>query len=324
MNAVDVGKFISELRKENGFTQKELAEKLSVTDKAVSKWETGKCYPDIETIEKISKIFNISINEILKGKKILPEKTQEEADKTIIQVMKNSKKEKHKGQIVALVLAVITLISGLFAVYQAIKSPNNEHISLQLYSKNRSSVFNEISAAIYKEFYISSDTVCTDSYIRYDENGEVTYIDMQLLDNDTFKRVSVKYWINDETGTPETSITMFQNENYLSVDGICFDKYINFLSAEDIGKVVEMSGCTTDFGYAINSDSSFYKITEENAVHEINPENQNYLYQNGDIVNFTNAVQIEGNLFEISVFANIQNNSESDSSGSCAIINFPK
>ena len=64
MNRFDVGRFIAQLRKENGLTQKELAEKLNVTDKAFSKWETGKCYPDIETIEKISHLFEISINEM--------------------------------------------------------------------------------------------------------------------------------------------------------------------------------------------------------------------------------------------------------------------
>ncbi len=284
----------------------------------------GKCYPDIETIEKLSQLFKISINEILSGEKILPEKVQVEADKTIVQVMKNTKKEKHKGQIIVLILSVITLVFGLFAVYQAVNSPKNEHFSLQMYSKNSSSVFNEISAAIYKEFYISSDTVCTNSYIRYDNNGEVTYIDMQLWDSDTFKEVSVKYWLNDETGNPQTSITMFQKDYDLNVDGIHFNKYINFLSTEDIRKIVEMSGNTTDFGYAINSDSSMWKTIEESDAYEIGPENYSYLYINGDIVAFTNANQIEGKLFEVSVLANFHNDSDNALNGSCAIINIPR
>ncbi len=324
MNTFDVGKFISELRKEKRLTQKELAVKLSVTDKAVSKWETGKCYPDIETIEKISKLFNVSINEVLSGEKILPEKMQEEADKTIIQVIKKSKKEKHKGRIIALILSIITLISGVFAVYQAVNSQKNEHISLQMYSKNSSSVFNEISAAIYKEFHISSNTVCSDSFIRYDKNGEVTYIDMRLWDRDSFKEISVKYWLHDEKGTPQTSITMFQKDYDLNIDGIHFNKYINFLSTEDIGKIVKMSGNTTDFGYAINNDSSMWKTIEENDTYEIGPENYTYLYKNGDIVAFTNADQIEGKLFEVAVLANIENDTENLLQGSCAIINIPR
>ena len=68
MNAKDVGAFISNLRKRKNLTQKALAEELNVSDKAVSKWETGKCYPDIETIERLSGFFGVSINEILCGR----------------------------------------------------------------------------------------------------------------------------------------------------------------------------------------------------------------------------------------------------------------
>lgn len=324
MNTFDVGKFISELRKEKGLTQKELAENLNITDKAVSKWETGKCYPDIEMVERLSQLFNVSINEILNGERILLEEVQKEADKTIVQVIKNSKKEKHKGRIIALILSFITLVSGAFAIYQAVNSPKTEHISLQMYSQNRSSVFNEISAAIYKEFYISSYTVCTDSYVRYDKNGEVTYIDMRLWDSHTFKEISVKYWLNDETDTPETSITMFQNDYDLNIDGIHFNKYINFLSTEDIGKVVEMSGNTTDFGYAINNDSNMWKTIEENDTYGILPENYSYLYINGDIIAFTNANQIEGKLFEVAVLADIEKDNENSVQSSCALINIPR
>lgn len=73
MNAADVGKFIAVRRKKKSLTQKELAAQMNVTDKAVSKWETGNFYPDIEMIEKLSEIFEVSINEILSGKRIEPE-----------------------------------------------------------------------------------------------------------------------------------------------------------------------------------------------------------------------------------------------------------
>lgn len=238
--------------------------------------------------------------------------------------MKNSKKEKHKGQIIALILSIIVLVSGLYAIYQSINSPKSEHISLQMYSKNSNGVFNEISAAIYKEFYISSNTVCTDSFVKYDKNGKVTYIDMLLWDRDSFKEISVKYWLHDEKGTPQTSITMIQKDNDLNIDGILFNKYINFLSTEDIGKIVKISGSTTDFGYAINNNSSMWKTIEENDTYEIGPENYSYLYKNGDIVSFTNANQIEGKLFEVAVLDNIENDTENSLQGSCAIINIPR
>ncbi len=324
MNRFDVGRFISQLRKEKGLTQKELAEKLNVTDKAVSKWETGKCYPDIETIEKISRLFEVSINELLNGEKILPEKSREEADKTIIQVLKDTKKEKHKGRIIALILSIITLISGFFAIYQAINSQKNEYVSLQMYSKNSSSVFNEISAAIYKEFYISSYTVCTESLVRYDKNGDITYIDMRLWDSPTFKEIAVKYWLNDETGDPQTSITMHKNDENLNMDGIHFNKYINFLSTADIGKIVELSGNTTDNGYSINSDSYMWKTIEEGDDYGILPVNYSHLYINGEIIPFTNANQIEGKVFEVAVFVDVENPDKGVANPSCALICIPR
>ena len=65
MDCIYVGKMIKEGRKRGNLTQKELGEKLHVSDKAVSKWERGMCYPDITLLDKISKELNIPINEIL-------------------------------------------------------------------------------------------------------------------------------------------------------------------------------------------------------------------------------------------------------------------
>ena len=70
MNYDKIGKFIQEKRKEKNLTQKELAEKLGVTDRAVSKWERGVGCPDVSILEILSKELDCSILEILKGRKI--------------------------------------------------------------------------------------------------------------------------------------------------------------------------------------------------------------------------------------------------------------
>ena len=110
MNALDVGKFIASLRKKNSLTQKDLAEKLNVTDKAISKWETGKCYPDIETIEKLSDIFNVGINELLSGRIIEPEEQIIEAEQNVVSVMKYSKKKLKKWKFIALILSLVAIL----------------------------------------------------------------------------------------------------------------------------------------------------------------------------------------------------------------------
>ena len=67
MDRYITGNTIKKLREKNKLTQNELARKLSVTDKAISKWETGKGYPDIVLVEDIAKVFNVSITELFSG-----------------------------------------------------------------------------------------------------------------------------------------------------------------------------------------------------------------------------------------------------------------
>lgn len=67
MNQYVTGAVIKELREKNHFTQAELAEKLNVSDKTISKWETAKGYPDISLLEPIAKIFGISVTELISG-----------------------------------------------------------------------------------------------------------------------------------------------------------------------------------------------------------------------------------------------------------------
>lgn len=76
LDLVKVGNFIAKLRKENGLTQEELANKLMISDKAVSKWEGGKNLPDIECQRQICKLFNISLEELHNGERDLKKRTK--------------------------------------------------------------------------------------------------------------------------------------------------------------------------------------------------------------------------------------------------------
>lgn len=69
MNTMEFGRFIAQQRKAVGLTQKELAERLMVTDKAVSRWENGHGYPDIETLENLSEALEVSLAELMHSKK---------------------------------------------------------------------------------------------------------------------------------------------------------------------------------------------------------------------------------------------------------------
>ena len=80
MNCEKIGKFIATSRKQKGLTQTELADRLNITDRAVSKWERGKGCPDISLLEDLSKILDVSIIELLRGEKTNKKQKLEKAE----------------------------------------------------------------------------------------------------------------------------------------------------------------------------------------------------------------------------------------------------
>ena len=84
MYSKKTGEFIAALRKERGLTQKELADKIGVTDKAVSKWECGRGFPDIGILEILSKQLGVSITELMNGERFTPEKQSEQSDNALL------------------------------------------------------------------------------------------------------------------------------------------------------------------------------------------------------------------------------------------------
>ena len=113
MTSKECGNFISELRKEKKLTQKELAEKIIVSDKAVSRWETGKGYPDVTSLVSLSEYFDVSVNELLAGKRLTVEDIKETADENLIsvfeQVQKNKKQQNLQVAVYTSVLIVVLL-----------------------------------------------------------------------------------------------------------------------------------------------------------------------------------------------------------------------
>ena len=86
MNQEKIGKFISECRRNKKITQSQLAEKLGVTDKSVSKWETGKCMPDLSLFSPLCEILDITINDLMAGEKIDKKEYQYKFEQNIINV----------------------------------------------------------------------------------------------------------------------------------------------------------------------------------------------------------------------------------------------
>lgn len=93
MDSKIIGEFIKEQRALKNLTQKQLAEKLGVTDKAISRWETGKGIPDVSLLIPLSEVLEVSVNEILIGETIEEEKKIEKYEETIVNTLTTNKKQ---------------------------------------------------------------------------------------------------------------------------------------------------------------------------------------------------------------------------------------
>ena len=113
MNQEKIGKFIAELRKENNMTQMELADKLKVTDRAISKWENGRGLPDVSLFEPLCKELNISINELLKGEKTKENNIEHLSAETMMSYNRYIKRKEKQKMFLLLIIIVIVLCTFL-------------------------------------------------------------------------------------------------------------------------------------------------------------------------------------------------------------------
>lgn len=110
MDQIKIGKFIQETRKEKRLTQSELAEKLDVTDRAVSKWENGNCIPDASNIQELCKILNITINDLFSGCVVDMRDNEKKLEENLLEMIKIKEKRDKELLILEIFIGVIVSI----------------------------------------------------------------------------------------------------------------------------------------------------------------------------------------------------------------------
>lgn len=110
MYQIKIGKFIQERRKEKRLTQSELAEKLDVTDRAVSKWENGNCIPDASNIQELCKILNITINDLFSGCVVDMRDNEKKLEENLLEMIKIKEKRDKELLILEIFIGVIVSI----------------------------------------------------------------------------------------------------------------------------------------------------------------------------------------------------------------------
>ena len=116
MDQIKIGKFIQQKRKESGLTQYELAERLNVSDRAVSKWENGNCIPDVSNIQELCKILNITINDLFSGCIVDMKDNEKKLEENLLEMIRIKEQRDRELLILETFIGVIVSIIMLLCI----------------------------------------------------------------------------------------------------------------------------------------------------------------------------------------------------------------
>lgn len=126
MDQVKIGKLIAERRKMFNLTQMQLAEKLNITDRAVSKWETGKSMPDSSIMLELCDVLKITVNDLLRGEVVTVDNYNRELENNLLEMIKQKEQADKRLLATEIVLGIICLIPLMAAVGFAAVMPLEE------------------------------------------------------------------------------------------------------------------------------------------------------------------------------------------------------
>ena len=116
MDQVKIGRFIAECRKRENLTQMQLAEKLNITDRAVSKWERGKAMPDSSIMLDLCKILKITVNDLLSGEMISMENYNNEMENKLIEMVKEKEENDERLLLLEWVIGILSILVLLIPI----------------------------------------------------------------------------------------------------------------------------------------------------------------------------------------------------------------
>jgi len=231
MDQEKIGKFIAELRKGKGLTQAQLAERFGISNKAVSKWETGKSLPDASIMIDLCAFLGITVNELLSGERIsMEENIIQRSEENIVGVFADSKHKQRRLKMIICALAVLVAVCAGLLVYtnrpykatafvingESFRAEvvNGDTLVLQLDNSDGNVEWVSIMAP---EFYTCVSMNETEKYTEFriralsEGTGDMGFL---CIENDGAK----------ENYTLNLSISRHQ-KNYFQIDTVSFAKY---------------------------------------------------------------------------------------------------
>lgn len=126
MDQIKIGRFISEKRKEKKLTQAQLAERLGITDRAVSKWETGKSLPDAAIMLELCGLLCITVNDLLCGEVVSMENYNERTEKNLVEMVRQKEDADRRLLVMEIVIGAVSILfaAAMLAVAMLIEMPD--------------------------------------------------------------------------------------------------------------------------------------------------------------------------------------------------------
>lgn len=319
MNTEKVGRFIAERRKEKNLTQKQLADLLGVTDKAVSRWETGKGYPDIEILRILSEKLNVSLNELLSGEKIPEEKIIESAEEHIVYAYRKEKKTKKKSRIiVAAVLICCVLICSVFAVNYS--KGKEEIFYATVKNADRTEMLTKLEYVLWEEFAIGGNdiyehTVCTDFDIRMNNENEILEFSMILLNNAYGYKTEITGFQKEKNQIK--IVHSLEDRKNLTQDGFTYSSIMDALKNIDLVSLCRKHTPQNE-NYSEIWVSFAGETTFSDSVAQFGSDYQ-YLYKDGELIFADTTEILEGKNYVFALIPKVQVGSDEVYASCCNI-----
>ncbi len=261
MDQIKIGKFIKEKRKDLGLTQEDLAKKLNVTNKSISKWENGKCMPDVSLIEPLCNELDITINDLLNGEVVDKKDYEQKLELNLIESLKNNKEileKKNKvigGLLFSIIFSLIVIVS-LFLIQIKDEINDNSYEKNSYYKEviscyNNQERINNISKIIQKYYEMNSfdkEKLSEELYNNYIFNNPLIKNNYQEIDN-------VKIKLDMYVKMLEITFKRDKENNIEEIDTILYAKM--FLS-----DICYQNDFTDDFNQSSNELLRIYDILD--------------------------------------------------------------
>lgn len=286
MNQERIGRFIAELRKEKKLTQIDLANKLGITDRAISKWENGRGLPDLSLLTPLCETLGVSINELLSGSRLDKKDYQEKLEENIINTIdytdKKIKKTKKFFVIVLSVIVIMFIVLFMFYGIDINRMRNNKPVIFSTWGYSYAPAIvlkeDEIELAI-TDYLIQKG----DSEPKHNDN-EKTFVSMRIYlieEKEKDKHYNIYAWVLDE-------------KYYLENDEIKQDSSSS-IPYKFIVKSIDGKFCVTDS--RIPRDGSDYSVDMKNIFPRSVRNDMDEVHTDGTIEKLIMDIQKQLNLY---------------------------